>query len=172
MSIFSWIFGKKAKADSSEQSKSTELILLDSFEIQLKELLLSDRYLARRNYWPICLSYQDLHNQFYTLQKSKTLGYFCTNNGIELQRIEKFLTNYVDLISKKGSKLVSEHNDAFVSKHLQQEKDYLDGILKKVDPAICLEPFLGCTNYKPDKSGCDNFMTKEYYIRNILSRKK
>ena len=139
MSIFSWIFGKKAKANSSEQTKSTELILLDSFEKQLKELLMSDKYLARRDYWSFCLSYQDLHNQFYTLQKSKTLGYFCDNNGIELQRVEKFMSNYEDLLSKKGSKVVAEHNDAFVSKHLQQEKNYLDGILKKVDPAICLD---------------------------------
>ena len=25
------------------------------------------------------------------------------------------------------------------------------------------EPFLGCTNYKADKTGCDGFMTREYY---------
>ena len=29
------------------------------------------------------------------------------------------------------------------------------------------EPFLGCTNYKHDKTGCDGYMTKEYYYRNI-----
>lgn len=28
-------------------------------------------------------------------------------------------------------------------------------------------PFLGCTNYKPDKTGCDNCMTREYYKRYI-----
>lgn len=26
-------------------------------------------------------------------------------------------------------------------------------------------PFLGCTNYKPDKSGCNNYVTKENYLR-------
>ena len=30
------------------------------------------------------------------------------------------------------------------------------------------EPFLGCTNYKPDKSGCDNFMTEDYYMTKIM----
>lgn len=29
------------------------------------------------------------------------------------------------------------------------------------------EPFLGCTNYKSDKTGCDRCMTKEYYLRHI-----
>lgn len=28
------------------------------------------------------------------------------------------------------------------------------------------EPFLGCTNYKPDRTGCNNYMTRDYYLRN------
>lgn len=29
------------------------------------------------------------------------------------------------------------------------------------------EPFLGCTNYNPDKTGCNCFMSREYYLRHI-----
>ena len=29
-------------------------------------------------------------------------------------------------------------------------------------------PFLGCTNYKADGTGCNNCMTRNYYKRNIL----
>ena len=29
------------------------------------------------------------------------------------------------------------------------------------------EPFLGCTNYKADKTGCGNFMTRDYYLKYI-----
>ena len=29
------------------------------------------------------------------------------------------------------------------------------------------EPFLGCTNYRFDKTGCDGFMTKSYYLKYI-----
>lgn len=28
-------------------------------------------------------------------------------------------------------------------------------------------PFLGCTNYKPDKSGCNNMITKAYYLNHF-----
>jgi DNA helicase-4 len=35
-----------------------------------------------------------------------------------------------------------------------------------------VEPFLGCTNYKEDHTGCDGFMTREYYERNVLRKKK
>ena len=31
------------------------------------------------------------------------------------------------------------------------------------------EPFLGCTNYKADKTGCDGFMTKDYYLKHYYS---
>ena len=33
-----------------------------------------------------------------------------------------------------------------------------------------VEPFLGCTNYKSDKTGCDGFMTKEYYLKHIKEK--
>ena len=32
------------------------------------------------------------------------------------------------------------------------------------------EPFLGCTNYKQDGTGCDNFMTRDYYIKHVKGR--
>lgn len=32
-------------------------------------------------------------------------------------------------------------------------------------------PFLGCTNYKQDKTGCNNYITKDYYIRNFCRNK-
>lgn len=33
------------------------------------------------------------------------------------------------------------------------------------------EPFLGCTNYKHDKTGCPGVMTKEYYQRHVMGRR-
>ena len=32
------------------------------------------------------------------------------------------------------------------------------------------EPFLGCTNFKADRTGCDGFMTKQYYDK-VIKRK-
>ena len=33
-------------------------------------------------------------------------------------------------------------------------------------------PFLGCTNYKLDKTGCDNFMTRDYYLKHVKGKMK
>ncbi|MDE5985879.1 MAG: UvrD-helicase domain-containing protein [Prevotella sp.] len=32
-------------------------------------------------------------------------------------------------------------------------------------------PFLGCTNYKPDKTGCNNYVTKDFYLRKYKGQK-
>lgn len=138
MSIFSWIFGNKSKSDK-ELNISPEQSSLIAFETELDELLNADKYIARRDYQHLLQSYRELYDQFQTLKKSKTLAYFCDNNGIELERVEAFMKSYDDLIAEDGSKVITAHNDNYVNQHLQSEKTYLDNILKKVDPAICLD---------------------------------
>lgn len=34
------------------------------------------------------------------------------------------------------------------------------------------EPFLGCTNFKTDKTGCNNYVTQDYYRRVVMRQKK
>ena len=34
------------------------------------------------------------------------------------------------------------------------------------------EPFLGCTNYKPDKSGCNNIINKVFYLKHFQQEQK
>lgn len=34
------------------------------------------------------------------------------------------------------------------------------------------QAFLGCTNYKADRTGCDGFMTLDYYEKNVLKKWK
>ncbi|MDO4801598.1 MAG: UvrD-helicase domain-containing protein, partial [Prevotellaceae bacterium] len=33
-------------------------------------------------------------------------------------------------------------------------------------------PFLGCTNYKADKTGCNNYVTKDFYLQKLKDRNK
>ena len=54
--------------------------------------------------------------------------------------MEKFLSAYPDLRKvKKGSSAVNRHNEDFIRRHLSSDKEYLDHILDKVDPAIRLD---------------------------------
>ena len=40
-----------------------------------------------------------------------------------------------------------------------------DGYLIVKEGKDNTKPFLGCTNYKPDKSGCNNMITRDYYLK-------
>ncbi len=139
MSIFSWIFGSASRDDSSEDIKSSELARLLDFEKELKSLLNTDAYIARSDYKHLCDDYSEIYNQFFTLKKSKTLDYYCSQNHIEIQRIEDFLSTYSDLSKNESAEIVTLHNKNFLEKHLVSDKVYLDNVLKKVDPAINLD---------------------------------
>ena len=112
--------------------------LLD-FEKKLNELLKSDSYIARRDYKPLCECYTDIYSQFCTLKQSKTLDYYCSQNHIDVQRIESFLSTFCDLSRNESVEIISLHNKRFLERHLASDKDYLDNVLKKVDPAINLD---------------------------------
>jgi DNA helicase-4 len=139
MSIFSWIFGSQSKGKSSEEYNSLELSRLIDFENKLNELLKTDAYIARRDYKPFCDSYVDIYNQFSALKQSKTLEYYCSQNHIDLQRVENFLSTYADLSKNESAETIAMHNRDFIEKHLVSDKDYLDNVLKKVDPVINLD---------------------------------
>ncbi len=137
MSIFSRIFSFKNKTDKSLDS--AEANRLREFDERLQCLLNKDVYLARSDYKPLCAEYRDLFDQFSTLNKSKTLEYYCSQNCIDIQQIESFLETFTDLDKHESCETITLHNKAFLERHLASDKVYLDNILKKVDPAINLD---------------------------------
>lgn len=138
MSIFSWIFGNKSK-NETPQNNSAEHSAMMAFKSDLDSLLKADRFIAKRDYFPLLEPYKELFEQFQTLKKSKALAYFCDNNGIELANVEDFLKSYEDICAKNDSQIIKAHNDDFINNHLKSDKEYLDHILEKVDPVICLD---------------------------------
>lgn len=62
------------------------------------------------------------------------LSDFCRANRVKEAEISCILERYTHLET-----YVEEHNEHYVSKMLAQEKDYLDNILKEVDPNVILD---------------------------------
>ena len=139
MSIFSRLFGIQDKKELLENPNNPELQKLVEFEKAIKELLDKDIYIARSDYKPLCSQYYELYNQLNTLKKSKALGYYCSSNQIGIGRVEVFLSNYEDLMKDESVEIITTHNHAFLEKHLASDKQYLDNILKQVDPVINLD---------------------------------
>lgn len=139
MSIFSRIFGLHPSSKEPIQSDSPDLKLIHEFNRRLRELLDGDFYIARSNYKPLCGEYREIYEKFTTLQKSKTLKYYCSLNKIEYHEAERFLNDYCDLNKNEGTEIITLHNKAFIESHLKSEKQYLDNVLNSVDPVINLD---------------------------------
>lgn len=113
---------------------------LVEFYRELKELLCTDNFLAVSDYKDISQKYSDIYNFFLAQKRAKTLSFYCKENDLQEKWVEKFLQYYADFEDIKTiPSLVEKHNKAFIAKHLQSEKEYLDSILTKVDPAINLD---------------------------------
>lgn len=117
-----------------------EYAQLMKFTQALNSLLMSDKFLARSDYRQLVEDYAQLNNFFQNQKAAKTLSYYCSANGVPGAEVEAFLRNYLDIANlESGSESICRHNQMFVERHLESEKDYLDNILKSVDPIISLD---------------------------------
>ena len=113
---------------------------LVEFYRELKEILNSDKYLAVSDYKGIVHKYADIYNFFLGQKRAKTLAFYCQQNDLQEKWVEKFLAFYEDFEDLKTIPAsVEKHNKAYVTSHLKSEKEYLDTILKKIDPVINLD---------------------------------
>ena len=143
MSILSRIFGEKRKSadkPSVEATITPEYQRLLDFGKALNRLLKGDKYIARSDYIPITEEYKDTRIFFENLHNSDLLSMYCEKNGLDEKRIKKALTLFKDLANLKQSpSLIKKHNEEFITRHLESDKDYLDTILSEVDPIISLD---------------------------------
>lgn len=113
---------------------------LVEFYRELKELLKADKFLAVSDYKEMVAKYADNYSFFSGQKRANTLSFYCQKNDLQQKWVEKFLDYYVDIDDFKTiPALVAKHNEEYISSHLVGEKDYLDNILKEVDPAINLD---------------------------------
>ena len=151
MSFFNRIFsGRLSKPKEVPKKTGPTIVTPDAptpeyasilqFVQRLDSLLMTDKYLARSDYRQLINDYAGTCTFFENLKTAKTLGYYCSANGIQEAFIETFLHNYSDLANlKDGSASIQQHNQNYLQKQLVSEKHYLDTVLSKVDPVIYLD---------------------------------
>ena len=149
MFLLRHIFNKrqnKLQAPETKESKvsvphTKEYATIIDFSQALNSLLMSDKFLARSDYKRLVEDYAGLNSFFQNQKAAKTLAYYCSANAVPSAEVEAFLRNYADIANlESGSESIRRHNQVFLERHLKSEKDYLDNILKSVDPAISLDP--------------------------------
>ena len=110
------------------------------FYSNIENILQQDKYLARSDYHFIVKEFADTYSFFLSQQRASTLTYYCKENGLKEEWVSKFLKYYKDFSDvERVPDTIVHHNTQFVNNHLASEKEYLDNVLKSVDPAISLD---------------------------------
>ena len=135
MGLFARLFKRKKPSP-----QLTEYLSAEEFNHELASLLAEDRYLARSDYAPLLTRYRPTYDFYFSLLKGGSLDYYVKAHGVKKERLTAFLSAYEDLLDlSKGSKKVKAHNERFIASHLVKDKQYLEDLLKEVDPNIKLD---------------------------------
>lgn len=143
MGLFDRLFGyrivqqnTKRKSSMTEQDrpKNENAIRILECGKYIETLLNADRYIARSEYSKQISDFSSDIEFFSVLKQSGMFDDFCKKNNLSPGRINGIMDSYGNI-----QELIDEHNDKFVSESMIKEKDYLDNILKQVDPNIVLD---------------------------------
>lgn len=138
MGLIDKIFRKKKVQLNSnvQQNVSRDENVLKILELRtlIDSLLNSHKYVAKSDYIEKVKEYASVINFFDVLEKSGMLNEFGMRNGISVSEIKQVTGAYVQI-----EELVEQHNENYISETMILEKDYLDNVLKSVDPVVSLD---------------------------------
>ena len=132
MAFFRNLFGSKNdETQTNGLENASFAIKLESF---IKDLLDSDSYIPRSSYNKFIAQYSKDIDYLKQLSTDRLLDNYCKQNKLNLAKVQKTI-NDVSAISD----LVNQHNQDFINNKMISEKEYLDNILKEIDPVIKLD---------------------------------
>ncbi len=129
------------KADDNQgnicEEKAPEnenLVKLFEFQKRMQGYLGQKCYIAKSNYASNMEKYKTVINFFAVLEQSGMMENFCSANHVESDEVRAA----IDLF-ENAETYIDKHNDEYVALAMEEEKEYLDHILKSVDPNILLD---------------------------------
>ena len=132
--------GSSAPINTSSENYPIEYVRTKSFNRAFGTLLSQNRFIARSDYKELVDQYRDLAQFYTTLVRSNMLNEYVAKHNLNIDPVNYFRTIFDEIADlSTESPTVRKHNDAYVARHLESEKTYLDNILKACDPAISLD---------------------------------
>ena len=135
MGLLDRIFGSKkdvVPAKSVPHNENCRKLM--EFASRVEKLLKENRYLAKSDYKKHLEEYQKTMDFFGVLLESGMLPNFCDVNGVS----EKDVMQAIDYYNRIES-YVEAHNETYLTRAMAEEKEYLDNVLKTVDPVVVLD---------------------------------
>lgn len=125
---------KKNPSGESRQPRNENAVKLLECGGFFESLLHQEKYLAKSEYIRKREEYAPTVDFFSVLKSSGMLEDFCKKNELPLDKTEQIIEVYNDI-----EKLIDNHNEDYVASAMLKEKEYLDNVLKSVDPVISLD---------------------------------
>lgn len=121
------LFKKKKKEVRREVCYIIEL------DNKLTFLLKENKYISGKKIENLINEYQK-YVEFFELLSQNLLEGYCKENNLDISVVKRVLYYYRNI-----KNIVEKHNDDYINGELIKEKEYLDNILKEVDPNIKLD---------------------------------
>lgn len=110
------------------------------FNNKIEELLKQDSFIARSDYKNLIVEYKDLYDSILNFYNNNLISDFSKKYNIKISEINRFSNLYKEIQDlKKESPTIKKHNEEYIKKHLDSQKQYLDTILRDCDPNIMLD---------------------------------
>ncbi|MBE6155715.1 MAG: DNA helicase UvrD [Firmicutes bacterium] len=134
MSFFSKIFRNKKKETTVVISNNINVEKIYEFKEFMDALLNQNKYIAKSEYLKKLESYKPYIDYYSVLKDNNILLEFCNKNHLNINFINDVLSCYEIFIN-----LVERHNELFIIETMKEKQEYLDNLLKEVDPNIILD---------------------------------
>ena len=132
MGIFSKLFGKKKKETSTPVLTNKNSFLATCIK-DIKDAVSNLGFVSQREYLDILDQHISLKNQIEAVKNAGMLQEYCLKNGISENDADFFLSFF------NSTSFREKHNEDFILKESEDNKDYLDHILDECDPHIKLD---------------------------------
>ena len=104
------------------------------FQNRMQALFGKNTYLSRREYLPALEEFAAMHERISLMRECGMLQEYCAKNGVQEEEALRAEALYEGIEGKADA-----HNEEYISREMEAEKEYLDHILAEVDPAIRLD---------------------------------
>lgn len=104
------------------------------FQAKAKTILEKDAYIARSDYSGLTEAYAETIHFFEVMESGGMLADFCARNSVEEKEGRMIMEQYRHIENE-----VDRHNEEYISRTMDREREYLDNILRQVDPTVTLD---------------------------------
>lgn len=125
---------KEVQKEKDNFPHDENILKLLELKTLMDSLTSSCRYIAKSDYLEQIKEYSSIINFFDVLKKSGMLNEYGMRNGVSALEIRQITDAYADM-----ENLVEQHNEKYILETMVREKEYLDNVLKSVDPAVSLD---------------------------------